>query len=146
MAFDRCIAQTTTVISKLFSLFRVIIARKCVRQIIFAETPGDTVNTLVFDGLTRTLRRTMTRTRFRRLCKVVRLVEPRPECFIKVEFLEIVIVCISRIANHKINVLTRRWMNRERNELLRERIETSLRPRTWHTLPCCQRRIPSRLT
>ena len=53
----------------------------------------------------------MARARFRRLCKVVGLVKSRPKSFVNVEFLDVVVMCISRIADHKIHVIARRWMN-----------------------------------
>ena len=111
----------------------------------FAETPGNTLNALVFDGLARTLRRVMARTQTWRFRKIIRFVEPCPKSFVNMKFLEIIVVCISRIANHKVNIVTRRWMNRKREELMSKRIEASLRPRTRHRRPGCQRRITSRM-
>ena len=70
----------------------------------------------------------MTITEIRRFREVVRIVESGPQSLVNVEFLDkVVIVDVSRIANHKIKILFRLRINKERDELVCEWIETSRR-------------------
>ena len=73
----------------------------------------------------------MTRTKIWRFGEIVRIVESSPQSLVNVESLDkVVIVEVSRVADHEIKIFVNLRMNEERNKFVRKWIEVDNR-RTW---------------